>query len=136
MEVEHTKIHRSNVLRLSNDSVVTSLPPAPDASEYLEKYFGVKSEVFTLESNISSTHHQLSNVLSFIPLWLLEVDSARDHRNQVFLRCGDPAVTSPPPLPSTPEYQIWYSEFKNELCPLATFQRAIAHAIVAIGSGW
>ena len=93
MEVEHTKIHQSNVLRLSNDSVLTSLPPAPDASEYLEKYFGVKSEVFSLESNISSTHHQLSNVLSFIPLWLLEVDSARDHQNQVFRPCGDQTLS-------------------------------------------
>ena len=87
MEVEHTKNHQSNVLRPSNDLVVTSLPPAADASEYLVKYVGVKFEVFSLESNMSSTHHQLSSVLSFMPLWLLEVDSARDHQNQLFLRC-------------------------------------------------
>ena len=99
MEVEYTKNHQSNVLRPSNDSVVTSLPPAPDASEYLVKHVGVKSEVFSLESNMSSTHHKLSYVLSYMPLWLLKVDSARDHQNKLFLRCGDPAVTSPrPPL--------------------------------------
>ena len=116
MEVEHTKIHQSNVLRLSNDSDVTSLPPAPDASEYLVKYFGVKSEVFSLESNISSTHHQLSNVLSFIPLWLLEGDSARDHQNQVFLRCGDPGHDVTPPLPLAPlNTKFLYSEVRNEL---------------------
>ena len=97
MEVEHTKIHRSNVLRLSNDSDVTSLPPAPDASEYLEKYFGVKSEVFSLESNMSSTHHQLSNVLSLMSLGLWEGDRARDHQSQLYPRGGDPAVTPPPP---------------------------------------
>ena len=68
-------------------------------------------------------------------LWPLEVDSARDHQNQLFLLCGDPAVTSPPPAPSTPEYQTWYSEVKNELYSPSAFQRAIAHVFVAIGSG-
>ena len=50
---------------------------------------------------MSSTHRQLSNAPSLMSLWPLEVDSARDHQNQVFQLCGDQAVTSPP-LPLAP----------------------------------
>ena len=88
MEVEHTKNHQSNELRPSNDLVVTSLHPAPDASEYLVKYFGVKSEVYSLGSNINYTHHTLSNVFLLMLLWLLEVDSARDHHFSYFCAVG------------------------------------------------
>ena len=68
-------------------------------------------------------------------LWPLEVDSARDHQNQVFQLCGDQTVTSPPPTPSTPEYQVWYSEVKIELYLPSAFQGAIAHVFVAIEIG-
>ena len=68
-------------------------------------------------------------------LWPLEVDSARDHQNQVFQLCGDQTMTSPPPTPSTPEYQILYFEVKIELYLPSAFQRAIAHVFAAIGSG-
>ena len=65
-----------------------------------------------------------------------EVDSARDHQNQVFLPCVDPAMTPPPPspprVPRTPEHPVGYYEVRNELYSPAAFQRATAHVFVAI----
>ena len=117
LEVDSARDHQNQVFRLCGDPAVTS-PPLPLAP--LNTKFGI------LRSKLSSTHHQLSNALSLMSLWLLEVDSARDHQNQVFRPCGDPTVTSIPPAPSTPEYQIWYYEVKNEFYLPSAFQRTIA----------
>ena len=87
LEVDSARDHQNQVFRPCGDPTVTSPPPMPLAP--LNTKFGI------LRSKTSSTHHQLSSALSLMPLWPLEVDSARDHQNQVFRLCGDPAVTSP-----------------------------------------
>ena len=64
-----------------------------------------------------------------------EVEAARNHQHHVFWLVGDPAVTSLPPVSSTPEHPVVYYDTKNKFPSPAASQNTIAHAFAVIGSG-